>query len=280
MKYSKICPNCGTIQNYSCENSLLLAMKKNTVCKTCSSFMKAKRKGNAEYLLGTTLDVYYWLGFIMADGHISNGRLAITLAYKDRAHLEKLAKNLNIEVKDSKDMTKSTITIMDKKIFTVLCSLYNITNNKTIIPCDITSLQNENLIAFSIGFIDGDGTIQQLHNRKDFHISIKNYHTWLDNLKHMFGKSYINNAGYAVACLSNTEDCKNLKLFAIDNSLPILDRKWDIVDLNYTSKQEIAKQRINIVKQMITDNKSRKEIMNEISISKGGLSLLIQRNKL
>lgn len=56
------------------------------------------KKCNLEKLLLDVPETYYWIGFILADGHISkNNRLVVTLSVKDKNHLIKLQKYLEIE---------------------------------------------------------------------------------------------------------------------------------------------------------------------------------------
>lgn len=54
-------------------------------------FKRAPR-GSLSKLLEDTPEKWYWLGFLFADGHLSmRGRLALSLAKKDKEHLEKFS---------------------------------------------------------------------------------------------------------------------------------------------------------------------------------------------
>lgn len=236
-KNTRFCPECNKELFYSCSSSYCLSRKRNSLCTSCSNLKKANRQNECSFLLKENLLRYYWLGFILADGHISNkDRLNITLAIKDINHLEKLAKLLNTKVKITKH-GQCFISLMNTKVLSVLKDIYKIKSNKTENPCDISLIKGDNLKALSIGFIDGDGNITNTAGvRKDFQIRIKTHKSWLENLKYMYGKAYINNSGYALTCISNTKESKKLKEFAINNSLPILKRKWEIVNLNYNSR--------------------------------------------
>jgi len=278
VKYTKICKSCNKTQNYKAEDSFKLACKKNTVCKNCSSKKGVRRKSDCSFLLEESLLKYYWLGFIMADGHVSNNRLIIGLNKRDANYLEILADKLKTKVKLRKDV--AIISAMHSDVFDKLVFKYKISRTKSTNPPDISSITGDNLIAFSIGFIDGDGCITNLHKRKDFQISIKVHASWLETLKYVFGKAYIQNSGYAITNISNTEDCKNLKKFLLKNDLPYLSRKWNKIDLNYVSRKVIAINRIQTTKQLLNQGKSRKEICEILGISDSGLSLLIKRNNL
>ena len=51
-----------------------------------------KRRGTLDPLLGDGPEAWYWLGFFLADGHITRqGQFVVMLSDKDEDHLEKLA---------------------------------------------------------------------------------------------------------------------------------------------------------------------------------------------
>lgn len=273
--YINNCPNCGSVRKYKHYSSYITSINKNSLCKTCSSFNHANKKNNIDFLMQESLESYYWLGFIFADGHISNGRLIIGLSKQDSNHLQKLADKLSCKL--SIKNNKCSIGVMDKKKIKILVDKYNISNIKTYIPPNIYNITGDNLIAFKIGFIDGDGSIKNVYKRKDFNIIIKCHSNWKDNLLHMFGNAKINNSGYACSYITNTEHCKFLKEFAIKNNLPVLNRKWDIINLNFKSKVIISKERKEIIIQMLKENKSRKDMIKATNLSKSGLSVLIKK---
>lgn len=240
------------------------------------------RKSDCSFFEKDSLEFFYWIGFIMADGHISNCRLSITLSNKDENHLKKLADKLKVKVRKIKANDQRRISLMNKDVICDIVDRFNISNNKTNTPCDISKITGDNLKSLSIGFIDGDGNIRNLWNRKDFAIRVKCHKSWLENLKIMFPDEncFVNNQGYANVNISNTTTCKELKTFAIENDLPIMERKWDIINLNFISKGELSKNRIVTVSKMLLEGKNRKEIKLETGLSDSGLSLLISKNKL
>lgn len=283
-KYIRNCESCNKELVYSSNSSWNLAKRKNAKCRSCSTKLYAKRKSDCSFLKENSLEFFYWLGFIVADGHISNCRLKISLAKKDENHLNILANKLKTKIKHytSNGHEQCAISVMDKTIICNLVDKYSIKSNKTEYPCNISQIKGDKLIAFKIGFIDGDGNIKNEWRRKDFSIRVKCHKNWLNNLKYMFPNEncYINNQGYSCITISNSVTCKELKKFSLDNKLPTLKRKWSIIDMNYVSKQELSKKRIVIVKEMLNKGISRKDIMKKINISSSGLSLLISRNDL
>ena len=109
----------------------------------------------------------YWLGFIMADGHVDDYKLTISLSKKDKSHLQKLVQAIksNRTIREYDTYLTSTeksykmvrLDINSKKIVNDLNSL-GLTKNKSLnefIP-DIP----QNLIRHFIrGYFDGDGCI-------------------------------------------------------------------------------------------------------------------------
>lgn len=209
------------------------------------------RKSKLEILLNDTTISYYWLGFILADGHIhDNQRLQISLSAKDKAHLEKLAKYLSIEtVRDftvslnGKIYPQVVITAQDKEVIPKVTQLLGIKQNKTKQPPNFTQyeLSSNKWFALICGFIDGDGNIVKLFDREYFNLRIKCHQSWFNNLCHIEDTLYkifptkknveritkINKEGYAQLVISNYSILKKMKNLAIELELPILDRKWD-----------------------------------------------------
>lgn len=144
---------------------------------------KFSRKHNKDKLNHSCFSNYsfessYWAGFIAADGCIrkfKNNRakkLAITLAEKDKDHLEKLKlfSNYNGDLKfkqskgnpqKEKDKVYNTynLTLTSNQICEDLERLYNITSRKTL-TYNPPLIQNDFIKdCFIMGYIDGDGCI-------------------------------------------------------------------------------------------------------------------------
>lgn len=214
------------------------------------------RESKLSILLDNSLISNYWIGFILADGHISdNIRLHINLSKVDENHLKKFADyikcynvyNFSINTGYKLDAEYCKLSAQNKEIIPKLCEIYQIQSNKTENPPEFKkyTLSNEQLLSLIIGFIDGDGNIQKLQNRKYCNLRIKNHISWINNLKFIENKVYEifptaknsdsltkeNNEGYASLIISNYQIIKQIKQFALDNQLPILERKWDKVIL-------------------------------------------------
>ena len=206
------------------------------------------RESKIENLLSGSLESFYWIGFILADGHISNNkRLRIVLSILDVDHLNKFADFIKtkIIIREHYDPPTVELTSQNIEVIPTLTQIFDIKSNKTIYPPDFNEyvFTEEQLLALIIGFIDGDGNIQKLVNRNDVNLRIKCHKSWLSNLifiedflystfvydKKVDRLAKINNQGYANLVISNNRLIRELKIFAEDEKLPILARKWNKV---------------------------------------------------
>jgi hypothetical protein len=212
-------------------------------------------------LLGENPIAYYWNGFIMADGsilrrnrgfHSLNYSLSLELSVKDLDHIKKFSKfvNANIMLRTVNAYKKNTkvarVQKNDNNTIPLLINKFNFNKNKTINPPNYLMIKNNNLfIAFIIGFIDGDGSI----NKKTNTISVECHLTWKKCLQKWFDRLWIlsktklltrqmklptvknsykkDKRVYAQIKISNYNFVNFLKNKAIELNLPILKRKWD-----------------------------------------------------
>lgn len=202
------------------------------------SLKQHRRKCDLSKLLSKTNEAYYWLGFLFADGHFANnGRLKIVLSYKDLQHLIKLQKFLCIAKLNKPILIKGKkyfgISPMHVDVIKKLIQNYNISSNKTENPCNLNSLSKNELFCLSIGFIDGDGCIIKVYKRQDAFLRVKCHNAWENNLKLMFpfAQTKINNNGYVESRITNSKILKQIKLKALEFKLPILERKWNNINL-------------------------------------------------
>lgn len=113
----------------------------------------------------------YWLGFIFADGHLSeNGSLEICI--KDKEHIEKFKADIKSEHKISERIINGSsyyrITIQDKDIAKKLKEL-GVSHNKTY-GWKVPDIPNEYMMHFIRGLFDGDGNLNVRGSSSAFRI--------------------------------------------------------------------------------------------------------------
>lgn len=253
-------------------------------CKSCIS--DSSRIGSCTPLLNGTNEAFYWIGFILADGHIEKSkRLTINLSTKDLEHLKKLALFLNTKTWSIKEDKICCLSIQDKYVLEKLCEKYDIQSNKTENPPKIdvfSNLVEDSLLSIFAGFIDGDGSIKNLHNRKDFNLRIKTHKSWINIINFLSLKflekerTIINAQGYASLHCGDSRILKKLKQKILKLKLPILNRKWDIIDMSYKGKYEIADKKKQSVILMFNQGFKNKDIALKIELSQSRVSEILK----
>lgn len=201
-----------------------------------------------------SLESYYWIGFILADGHIHNNKtITIKLGLQDINHLLKFKtftkSKHSIKLYDyslnnfSPKGKYCEFQISDKIHIPPICNKFDIKSNKTLQPPNIvsnTTLTNNQYIALIIGYIDGDGCITVPTSKRKYPtIRLEAHSSWFNNymiieqklcesfdIKFRNKLTKINSRGYTQLIISKQSMIIKLKEFAITYNLPILDRKW------------------------------------------------------
>lgn len=192
---------------------------------------------------------FYFLGLLMSDGHfdINANRISLWLNKKDKQIIKDISVFLGSKVKYTNNVVGIDFCL-DNELFNILIDKYNINNTKTYTPCNISSLKQEYLIAFIIGFIDGDGHIRYRTDSKTPVIVIKLHKSWAENLeflsKHLY--AYFNilkypkncfvqqkQGTYASVSFGNQIVIKGLYDFIKKNNIPCLKRKWNKIGEYY-----------------------------------------------
>jgi DNA-binding transcriptional regulator WhiA len=195
------------------------------------------RKNNLEILKNRSCQSLYWIGFFFADGSFSNdGGIEIEISNKDKDHLKKFYDYVGV----------GRLTYRRKNICYGSCDVslieylkenFDLKKAKTYNPPNLENvfsrLSDKEILSFIIGFIDGDGNIRDekitLENHKSWeedYVSIRNFVSHIFNVS--FKKRLVrkNTKGYIVMTFSQKVIFQNLKSFAINEKLPILQRKW------------------------------------------------------
>jgi hypothetical protein len=181
----------------------------------------------------------YWLGFILADGHITKDkRIQINLSKKDRLHILKIIDHLG-DVKVYENEIRISIVLSDKITIDKIITDFNWKSNKTKIPPIIPDwLTNDQLFSLIIGFIDGDGYI----NKKG-RLIVKCHESWCNILEYFYRhltSEYKKATIYencSIIFISKYNILNSIKEKCIMLNLPIMNRKWDRI-VNKIVKQD------------------------------------------
>lgn len=276
-KYNRICKICGKKLEYGSYSAYWLAEKNNAVCRNCAAKSRAKRKCDLSPLLEETPEAYYWVGFLLADGHFENGRVNFHLALKDSDQVKKFANFIKWSG-NFYDRVELGIGFAAKhtEVVEELCKKFDIKQNKTYNPPKTILNHDKELLKYLlIGFIDGDGSINE--NSIKFRI----HSSWLGVLNEFADlfdegkKATITKDGYAYWRINKHNTTK--VLLPIISFVPYLKRKWEHLNTRHNSKTvydvETIHKRYNIsnktkgILHMIENGASTKEVSKKFNIS-------------
>ena len=172
----------------------------------------------------------YWIGFMLADGHISKQKnIQINLSKNDKNHIIKLQQHLG-KFNIIETPTIVRVTLSDKKTISKLSNDFCWVSNKTKIPVKIPEfITDDGLFSLIIGFIDGDGYINEKGQ-----IKIKCDSSWKEILEFFYyhltnesKKFNLTSDNCSLVYINKLKTLKNIKEKIINLELPILHRKWD-----------------------------------------------------
>lgn len=243
-------------------------------------------------LLDETPEAFYWIGFLSADGSIkrSGKRLTLCLAEKDRNHLKKFAEFINWRGTLIVDNKRGAVGVspMDSKIVPELVKRYGIVENKTYNPPSrIPSRKAKLRFAYAVGFVDGDGTIRHQHKRHDVFLTVKCHASWLHILQEITEVLYpsgpgagIKNSGYAEFTIAHSTVLKKIKRRIKELSLPALRRKWNLINDQFVSRQELGERRVKELKKLLRRRIKKQNIARKLGVTPSAISNMIRRNNL
>jgi hypothetical protein len=150
-----------------------LALKYSIDKSTVFEYLKIfgiKPKGNTQKIHKCNVNIFknvdnqekaYWLGFIAADGNISKNELKITLAHKDKDHLIKFCKFIDLQtpIKEINNNGYPAVSVNIGSIEMAKDLLnYGITPNKTLTLTFPNNLDMDLIQHYIRGYFDGDGS--------------------------------------------------------------------------------------------------------------------------
>jgi len=218
----------------------------------------SKKQSNLSVLLLDAPISYYWIGFLAADGHFCQKRVALGIAIKDLEHLRKFGCFVSCDNVNIRGNRRSCyVSCMDASVIPELRRKFGICNRKTSNPLTFDFPDDMLFMSYFIGFVDGDGSIGGTGNRRS--ISIKIHRNWLDRLRSYEKRIYdicstpqtsitrINKRGYALMNITNPEVLAKIKRFGLYLHLPMMERKLGRIDENKTCQDQSVRERIRYI---------------------------------
>lgn len=167
----------------------------------------------------------YWLGFLWADGNISEYAIFLELQDSDRHHLEKFRKFLQNEYQNF-DITKGNcirLRANSKKVIEDLKYLgFGLKDNRVSIP----TIKPDLIRHFIRGYFDGDGHIRIKNNLFEG-VDISGRSEFIDNLnKYLNFKRCENHSSNSKRIYSNKEGGLEFFNFVYKDATIYLERKY------------------------------------------------------
>lgn len=241
---------------------------------------------------------WYWMGFLLADGHFADKGISLTVAIKDKEHLEKFrqfvghyGKIRNISKKSpSSDNISNCVTLWagGAAVVSKLKEEFDIRTNKTYNPpTSIPTKSTEKIISLFIGLVDGDGSIPK-RAKGSVTIDICMHKSWekyveeiVNTIFKVCGEVYNHHPYYdrSTFCIqiSNPIVTKFLRKKADEFELPFLERKWNNIDISKRGRYEIRRRREKLLPSLINQGHSLQNIADMLEMHKSNLCRMIKR---
>lgn len=180
----------------------------------------------------------YWLGFIYADGYVSNeNNFEVSLQKSDKEHLEKLKIYLELTTKISVDNYRCRLIYKNKIFVNNLKNLEVVPRKSLILKFPYDKIPDELVRHFIRGYFDGDGCISIYEKQKltmvskILSVSLLGTEHFLNGVRKYspieFGK-YVKNNGSENTLVLSTAHKKGFIFidWLYQNSTIYLDRKY------------------------------------------------------
>jgi len=240
----------------------------------------------------------YLLGFIYADGCISNNRLEISLSNKDKKILEfikdELEYNGPISEYNIKNNKYNRLTICSKKLSYTLVKK-GILENKTYTSKTLPFFNNR-FSPFLLGFFDGDGSIYKSFNKSknitEYGICFACNQSILLEIKELIidynissceiRKRYNNDISCMLEIRGNINIEKMYNFLYNNKTTCYLERKNNlfvefITQLKKINRRNIPQNTINEIKKLYISGNKQYEIANKLKIPNSSIRCVIQR---
>lgn len=182
----------------------------------------------------------YWLGFIYADGSVSDGtknnNIEISLKLSDILHLEKFRKFTNCENNVKFDHFRCRFTLTNKYLRDKLEEIGCVPRKSLILKFPDTNIfSNKKLIKHFIrGYVDGDGCLTIINNKNPC-ISILGTTSFLEGLQKAMGlkknrklsKNNYSSSSDTMVLSFNGKSAVYIADYLYKDSIIYLDRKFE-----------------------------------------------------
>lgn len=245
---------------------------------------------------------WYWMGFLLADGHFTDRGISLSLSIKDAKHLEKFRQFVGhrgvvqqiVSKSPNSDKLNKCVRVWAGGADTVLHlkKEFGINSNKTYNPPAAVSTKSpEKIISLFIGLVDGDGSIPKRKRIGNATIEMCMHRSWETYVKTIVeiifdvcGEVYNHHPYYDKATfriqISNPIVTKFLKKKADEFKIPYLKRKWDNIHANQVGRYEIRRRREKLLPSLINQGHSLQNIADILDMYKSNVCRMIKRLEL
>lgn len=224
-----------------------------------TKFSRNIPKNSFSKLLEDVPQSYYWVGFLLADGSISNkGQLSVTVSGKDKEHIDKFSNYVDTRIskikKNNFGQEYCKVILADKAVAKKFTKKFGFNSQKTLNPPQCLKFYYDldplSFLSLLIGFIDGDGCIRQTNSRGkkrnkcavQFQVH-KNWLNFLTMLKIKLSEiskvslpcPKINKRGYTYWSFGKKETISLLRETIQTTNITVLERKWSMVKEFYNA---------------------------------------------
>lgn len=249
------CSQIATKLGYSISGIYDALKRWNIKTRDLASSHKIYSFNNKFFEVIDTEEKAYWLGFIYADGYITGNCIGISLANRDRNHLEKLSSSIKSNYPINTYKSKSVYGIVEycRLVLKDKIAVEHIKNKgvlekkSLILKFPESKILNENLYSHFIrGYFDGDGSLILSKNSINFKIcgTKEMLISFIDifnkiskyEFKYKLFKRYEDNKNNFYISYGGRRKTLSIMNYLYENSSIYLDRKYKkYIDLKYNN---------------------------------------------
>lgn len=202
---------------------------------------------------------YYFLGFIFADGCLTNGYITININNKDVEILEKFKVFLKTQkpIYSIKETNSVMFSFKNKNIYESLL-LYNLTPKKSLTTKFPKNIPENMIHHFIRGYFDGDGSVSVINRKttKGLKINIVGTFEFLNDLQHHLIKN-IKTSPKSISQITKNKNTYQLNFKSIVDVLKFRDFIYKDATIFLNRKNQIFNTEVNLKKENATSSRYR-----------------------